>query len=387
MAVATQAAGARESVRLKRERDQELLVWPDLVFIEFIAAVVFTITFVILSTVVDAPLLNQANSNITPNPSKAPWYFMNLQELLLHMDKGLAGVIVPTVLLVGLMAIPYMDRDNEGQGGWFATPNAIRITVFSTIYSSVWITWLILWDNSSHVEVYRRLPTLCGPTHLDGVSVNIAGREISCSKHALLRWPGDMHPFDSWPGGDFFQAVWDFVFLRNRLAIRDQWHWSIPVPWQPGTGHHDGYLNWPQDFTQVPLPLNGTWIWYWNKPTWMPGWMQHIYWYDSDINIPAITAEYVVPVIAMVGLPALMIFILKKLGWANTVRDAMIALFTGFILVYVALTIIGVAFRGRGQQLVPPTSVPNLEKDPSIYRQVPSAPRYGLYDPGSGTYA
>jgi hypothetical protein len=368
MAVATRAAGTRESVRLKRERDQELLVWPDLVFIEFIAAVVFTITFVILSTVVDAPLLNQANSNITPNPSKAPWYFMNLQELLLHMDKGLAGVIVPTGLLVGLMVIPYVDRSNEGQGGWFATPNAIRITVFSAIYSSVWITWLILWDNSSHVEVYRRLPTLWG-------------------SDKKLQWLGDKHPFNSWPGGDFFQAIWDFVFLRNRLSIRDEWHWSLPVPWQPGAGPHDGYLDWPKDFTQVPLPLNGTWLWYWNKPGWMPGWMLHIYWYDSDINIPAITAEYVVPVIAMLGLPALMIFILRKLGWAHTMRDAVIALFTGFILVYVALTAIGVAFRGRGQQLVPPTHVPNLEKDPSVYRQLPAAPRYGLYDPGSGTYA
>jgi hypothetical protein len=162
MAVATPTAGERETVRQKRERDQELLVWPDLVFIEFIAAVLFTLTFVVLSTVFDAPLLNKANAGITPDPSKAPWYFMNLQELLLHMDKGLAGVIAPTMLLIGLMMIPYVDRSNAGQGGWFATPNAIRITVFSFVYSSVWIIWLILWDASKHVEVYRRLPVLWG---------------------------------------------------------------------------------------------------------------------------------------------------------------------------------------------------------------------------------
>src|SRR6476620_10558553 len=100
MAVAIPAAGARETVRQKRERDQELLVWPDLVFVEFICAILFTVTFVILSVVVNAPLLDRANSNITPNPSKAPWYLMNLQELLLHMDKGLAGVTVPTVALI-----------------------------------------------------------------------------------------------------------------------------------------------------------------------------------------------------------------------------------------------------------------------------------------------
>jgi quinol---cytochrome c reductase cytochrome c subunit, bacillus type len=365
MAVATQAAGGRESVRLKRERDQELLVWPDLVFIEFIAAVIFTISFVVLSTLVNAPLLNQANSNITPNPSKAPWYFMNLQELLLHMDKGLAGVLVPTALLVGLMSIPYVDRDNDGQGGWFATPNALRIAGFSFVYSGVWITWLILWDNSSHVNVYQRLPLLWG-------------------SHERLQWLGDKHPFTNWPGAGFFQAIWDFVFLRNRLSIRDTWHWSIPVPYQPGAGHHSGYLTWPTSFQQVPLPLNGTWLWYWRRPGWMPGWMLHVYWYNSDVNIPAITAEWVVPIATMIGLPALMIFILRKLGWATTMRDTMIALFTGFITVYVALTIVGVAFRGAGQQLVLPTSVPNLEKDPHIMRQTLPGDHYGLYDPGSG---
>src|SRR6185312_10603503 len=114
MAVATPAASARETVRQKRERDQELLVWPDLVFVEFICAVLFTITFVVLATFFDAPLLNKANPNVTPNPSKAPWYFMNLQELLLHMDKGLAGVILPTIALGFFAAIPYLDRSREG---------------------------------------------------------------------------------------------------------------------------------------------------------------------------------------------------------------------------------------------------------------------------------
>ena len=51
----------------------------------------------------------------------------------------------------------------------------------------------------------------------------------------------------------------------------------------------------------MPVPLNGTWLWYWGDPRWMPGWMQHVYWYDSDLNIPAIMAEFVVPVIAMIG--------------------------------------------------------------------------------------
>jgi len=367
MAVATPASGAKETARQKRERDQELLVWPDLVFIEFIAATLFTITFVILSTVFDAPLLNKANASVTPDPSKAPWYFMNLQELLLHMDKGLAGVIVPTMLLIGLMAIPYVDRTNEGQGGWFATPNAIRITVFSFVYSSVWIVWLILWDASSHVEVYRRLPTLWGQS----------------GKEHQLQWLGDKNWFESWPAGGFFKAIWDFVFLKNRLAIADAWHWRLPVPFQPGSGSHDGYLDWPRDFERIPVPLNGSWLWYWNEPSWMPVWLQHLYWHDAHLNIPKITAEYIVPVVAMVGLPILMIAILRKIGWAHSMRDAMIALFTGFILVYFALTIVGAAFRGHAQALVPYWHVPNLDEDPHIQRMVPDQahPEYVIQSP------
>ena len=370
MAVATPAAGtkAKETVRQKRERDQELLVWPDLVFVEFICAVLFTITFVILSTVFDAPLLNKANPGITPNPSKAPWYFMNLQELLLHMDKGLAGVIVPTMLLIGLMTIPYIDRSNEGQGGWFATPNAIRITVFSFIYSSVWITWLILWDNQSHVKVWNYL----------------AGH---WSK--MGAWPGDRNPFDGWPIEGVLLPIWQLIFLKDRFSLTrvQDFRFSLPVPFQPGTGPHDGTLDWPQDFEQVPLPLNGTWLFQWGAPRGAPEWFQQVYWYDSDVNIPKLTAEYVLPVIAMIGLPLLMLFILSKIGWAHTVRDHMIALFTGFILVYFALTIVGAAFRGKGQELVPFWKVPNLDGDPAIQRQIapPEHPAYVLVDPPQTT--
>jgi quinol---cytochrome c reductase cytochrome c subunit, bacillus type len=370
MAVATPAAGStRETVRQKRERDQELLVWPDLVFVEFICAVLFTVTFVILSTVFNAPLLNKANQGLTPDPSKAPWYFMNLQELLLHMDKGLAGVIVPTMLLVALMAIPYIDRGNEGQGGWFATPNAIRITAFSFVWTGVWITWLILWDNQSHVKVYHNFPRLWG------------------NDTWVWKWPGDKAPFPHAIEG-VMQPIWQLIFLKDRLALDDpsQFKFALPVPTalQLGGSNHDGRLNWPQDLEQVPLPLNGTWLWHWGRPGWMPGWMAHVYWYNSDFNIPKITAEWVMPIMAMIGLPALMILILVKIGWAHSVRDAMIALFTGFILTYVALTIVGAAFRGKSENLVPPNHVPNLDKDPHIQRQV-QPPDYGYVWSYSGS--
>ena len=114
-------AAAAIRTRPRREREAEVLVWPDLVFIEFISALIFSIALMVLSAMVNAPLLNRADPDTTPNPSKAPWYFLNLQELLLHMEPAWAGVIVPTIALVLLAAIPYWDRDQQGQGVWFGT--------------------------------------------------------------------------------------------------------------------------------------------------------------------------------------------------------------------------------------------------------------------------
>src|SRR5437667_6097278 len=120
--------------RPKREREEEVLVWPYLVFVEFIAAVLFTITFVILSVLINAPLLNRANTDVTPNPSKAPWYFLNLQELLLHMDKAWAGVLLPTIALGFFAAIPYLDRSREAQGICFGSKYSFCISIISVVY-------------------------------------------------------------------------------------------------------------------------------------------------------------------------------------------------------------------------------------------------------------
>lgn len=377
MAIATKAAGgaAKETVRQKRERDQELLVWPDLVFVEFICAVLFTVAFVLLSTYTNAPLLDRANSNITPNPSKAPWYLMNLQELLLHMDPGLAGVTIPTMALVVLAAIPYVDRSNDGQGTWFGTVNAVRITAFSAVYSGFVITWSILWDDGAHVRLYTQVMQM------------IHGNEAR-----QVEWIGNKDVGGWAPGqlGNFIDRVWQLIFLPNRPAISESYRFSIPVPrsLQLGGGAHDGALDWPADFRNIPLPLNGTWLWKWGEPGWMPGWMRHVYWYDSYLDIPQIMAAFVMPLVAIILPAVVLLAVLWKLGWLKTVRDMWLALFTGFIMVYVSLTIIGAAIRGISQQLVPPWKVPNLEEDPSIHRQyLPPSEHYVISgDPGNQSH-
>jgi hypothetical protein len=328
MAVQTQATPqATATPRPKREREQELLVWPDLVFIEFVAATLFTLTFIVLSTVVNAPLLNRANLDLTPNPSKAPWYLMNLQELLLHMHPATAGVIVPTIALILLAVMPYIDSKKEGQGVYFGTPNAVKIILFTVAFTSIFTSGLVLYDQGRHVNVVT----------------NIAQRF-----DADWEWPGVLAPF------------------QNVRAIQTGWEWEIPVPEsaQLGGGEHDGQLNWPQDFQHIPMPFNGTsgpeWM-RWGPPNALPGWLQALYWYDLNLNLPGFVVEQIIPVMLMVGLPALLIYILRRLGWVVTMHDGMIALFTGFIMVFAILTIIGAGFRGSGQDLVLPWDVPTPE--------------------------
>jgi quinol-cytochrome oxidoreductase complex cytochrome b subunit len=93
-------------------------VWPHLVSREFLAAALSTVILFVWSIVMNAPLEAEANLNVTPNPSKAPWYFLGLQELLVYFDPWIAGVVLPTLIIIGLMAIPYVDTNPKGIGYW-----------------------------------------------------------------------------------------------------------------------------------------------------------------------------------------------------------------------------------------------------------------------------
>lgn len=126
--------------------EDEVMVWPSLVVVEAVCAVVFLGILTALSILVNAPLTERANPQQTPNPSKAPWYFLNLQEMLLHMDAGLAGVIVPTVALVAIAAIPYIDRSPLGVGILGTSRKGRGIIGFSTVFTTVVLIGMVLLD-------------------------------------------------------------------------------------------------------------------------------------------------------------------------------------------------------------------------------------------------
>lgn len=103
--------------------DDLVLVWPHLLVRHAIAGLSVTLLVAVIAVFVDAPLREVANPTVTPNPEKAPWYFAALQELLAHFHPLVAGVLIPTAIIVGLMALPYIDRS------LFVKPQHRRVAV------------------------------------------------------------------------------------------------------------------------------------------------------------------------------------------------------------------------------------------------------------------
>ena len=99
-------------VRVQKEPDDTVMVWPHLLSIEFLAAAMMSILLLLMGLFINAPLEELANGNVTPAVAKAPWYFLGLQELLAYFHPAVAGVLVPTFAVVGTMLVPYVDRGN-----------------------------------------------------------------------------------------------------------------------------------------------------------------------------------------------------------------------------------------------------------------------------------
>ena len=315
-AVARPAAKARP--RPKREREEEVLVWPDLVFVEFISATLFTITFLMLSVFINAPLLNRANPEQTPNPSKAPWYFLNLQELLLHMDKAWAGVLLPTIALVFFASIPYIDRSREGQGVWFGSKRAVRLTLVSALYALVVSAALVSIDAGDRTyteQLTRWIPSCDAEAQHQGVP-------------CLVDAEGEAH-----------------TGIISTKDISKRLQFSIPFPNALGTD--DSNLDWPTDLDNIPVPFNN-----------ICGNVGSFHlWCDMHLNGPSIMAEQVIPLSTIAFLTVAIIYALFRVGWLRTKRDLFIVMFTAVLVSYLVLSMVGSFFRGEGQNLIWPWEI------------------------------
>src|SRR5258708_2754113 len=124
--------------------DEKVLTWPDLVYTEMICMIICTAALVVWAVVLKAPLEQPATAAKAPNPSKAPWYFLGLQEMLVYFDPWMAGVVLPTMIIVGLCAIPYIDFNQKGNGYYTFKERSFAITTFMFGFVVLWVVLIVL---------------------------------------------------------------------------------------------------------------------------------------------------------------------------------------------------------------------------------------------------
>jgi hypothetical protein len=164
--------------------DKVVHTWPYLLRVEYLAALIVTTVLVLWAVWLDAPLEDPANPNLTMNPSKAPWYFLGLQELLVYFDPWIAGVILPHVVLGGLMAIPYIDVNPLGNGYYTWRQRKFAITGYMFGFLVLWVLlaiigtfirgpgWMWFWPGmtwDAHRQVYETNRNLHDLVGVEGV--------------------------------------------------------------------------------------------------------------------------------------------------------------------------------------------------------------------------
>lgn len=126
------AAGERKVI----DRDDTVMVWPHLLVRHAVAAMATLLVVMVIAVLFDAPLRDVANPQVTPNPEKAPWYFAALQELLALFHPLVAGMLVPGAIVLGLIALPYIDRSR------FVKPRHRKVAV--TTFTTFMVIWIVL---------------------------------------------------------------------------------------------------------------------------------------------------------------------------------------------------------------------------------------------------
>ena len=129
---------------LEKVNNEKTLVWPDLVYTELICMIALTALLIVWAIALQAPLEEPASSVKTPNPSKAPWYFLGLQEMLVYFDPWMAGVVLPSMIVAGLMAIPFLDFNKAGNGYYTIDERRFSYAIFQIGFIEMWVVLIIL---------------------------------------------------------------------------------------------------------------------------------------------------------------------------------------------------------------------------------------------------
>lgn len=216
------------SPMVEKGPEDTVMSWPHLLILEALASVGTTVLLLFWSLFINAPLREMANPDITENPAKAPWYFLNLQELLMHMHPALAGVLVPAAVIIALMAIPYIDRSRKDIGIWFSSPKGKKIAIVSAIYTGLWIPALIIFDEFIRVRSIINKPEIF-PSWI--IPLGVIGGLILLLYAIIRRWRPNTREVLIGLFVGFFVSYFLLIIsstLFRGLGMRLTWPWDLP---------------------------------------------------------------------------------------------------------------------------------------------------------------
>ncbi len=173
----------------KTEVEDKIFTWPDLVFSEFICMIILSIVLVVWSVGLMAPLEEPANTAVAPNPSKAPWYFLGLQEMLVYYDPWMAGVVLPGMIILGLCAIPYIDTNPKGNGYYTFRERKTEIVLFL-------FGFVVLWCYMIVIGTFLRGPNwnFFGPYEFWDINKVEPLVNVDLSEYVWIQWVGSGLP-------------------------------------------------------------------------------------------------------------------------------------------------------------------------------------------------
>jgi len=202
----------RVTVKVEKQDEDMVMTFPSLVVKEIIAFEVMAVVLALVSLLFDAPLEWIANPEHTPNPAKAPWYFLGLQELLHYFPPVVAGVILPTLAVIALIVIPYFKINYKQEGMWKKHPKQTFVVTVSFV-SFISVILLIF-------EVYAMLiPTLI-------VSIFMIVPYISKKEIGFVGWLST-RPL-AWWIMTWFVIIVVILTAIGTLFRGPEWSWTWP---------------------------------------------------------------------------------------------------------------------------------------------------------------
>jgi hypothetical protein len=164
------------------ENREKVWSWPNLVYTELFAMIACTVFLIVWAIVFKSPLEEPANPTWAPNPAKAPWYFLGLQEMLVYFDPWLAGVVLPGLIVVGLIAIPFLDTNPLGNGYYTFRQRKFAITTFL-------FGWLVLWIFLIIIGTFLRGPNWVyyGPFEVWDAHKVLAANNVNISEYFWIK--------------------------------------------------------------------------------------------------------------------------------------------------------------------------------------------------------